>query len=154
MPSLKKQTAGWLLETCERERRAETGERISEEAPGGPPGDPDDYHTTVACVILHTLRHTVERNSQIQKQSKLQWASLSFPDLIIAAPIIAVIFIIVLSIYGVCFHHSNNVTLEFPCREREGGGGITGCMEEAAGDEGVLLPGSMIFILCEGSHNN
>lgn len=119
-PSLKKQTAGWLLETCERERRAETGERISEEAPGGPPGDPDDYHTTVASVILHTLRHTVERNSQTQKQSKLQWASLSFPDLIIAAPIIAVIFIIVLSIYGVCFHHSNNVTLEFPCREREG----------------------------------
>lgn len=47
--------------------------------------------------------------------------SLSFfPDLIIAAPIIAVIFIIVLSIYRVCFHHSNNVTLEFLCREREG----------------------------------
>lgn len=47
--------------------------------------------------------------------------SLSFfPDLIIAAPIIAVIFIIVLSIYRVCFHCSNNVTLEFSCRE--GGG--------------------------------
>lgn len=46
--------------------------------------------------------------------------SLSFfPDLIIAAPIIAVIFITALSIYRVCFHHSNNVTLEFPCSERE-----------------------------------
>lgn len=60
--------------------------------------------------------------------------SLSFfPDLIIAAPIIAVIFIIVLSIYRVCFHHSNNVTLEFLCT---GGGGtyITASIEEASGD--------------------
>ena len=70
--SLKKQTAGWLLQRCERELRAETGERITEEAPGGPPRDPDDYHTTDASVILHTLRHKVERNSQTQKQSKLQ----------------------------------------------------------------------------------
>lgn len=122
-PSLKKQTAGWLLQRCEREQRAETGERISEEAPGGPPGgpprDPDDYHTTVASVILHTLRDTVERNSQTQKTEQTSMSLSFFPDLIIAAPIIAVIFIIALSIYRVCFHHSNNVTPEFPCRERE-----------------------------------
>lgn len=71
-PSLKKQTVGWLLQRCESEQKARTGERITEEAPRGPPRDPDDYHTTVASVILHTLRHTVERNCQTQKQSKLQ----------------------------------------------------------------------------------
>lgn len=76
--------------------------------------------------------------------------SLSFfPDLIIAAPIIAVIFIIVLSIYRVCFHHSNNVTLEFPCRARESESGretyITECIEEAAGDrEGCFLDPNII----------
>lgn len=74
--------------------------------------------------------------------------SLSFfPDLIIAAPIIAVIFIIVLSIYRVCFHHSNNVTLEFPCRGRERGREtyITEYIEEAAGDsEGWFLDPDII----------
>lgn len=74
--------------------------------------------------------------------------SLSFfPDLIIAAPIIAVIFIIVLSIYRVCFHHSNNVTLEFPCRERVKGREtyITEYIEEAAGDrEGWFLDPDII----------
>lgn len=60
----KKQAAGWLLKRYEEVQRAETEERISEEAPGGPPRDPDDYCTTTASVILHTLRHTVERNSQ------------------------------------------------------------------------------------------
>lgn len=43
----------------------------------------------------------------------------SSPDLIIAAPINAVIFIIGLSIYRVCFHHSDDGTLEFPCGGRE-----------------------------------
>lgn len=71
-PSLKEQTAGWLLQRCEREHRAETEERITEEAPRGPSRNLDDYHTTVALVILHTLRHKVERIPQTQKQSKLQ----------------------------------------------------------------------------------
>lgn len=71
-PSLKKQTAGWLLQRCEAEQRAETGERITEEAPRESSRDLDDYHNTVASVILHTLRHKVERNSQTQKQRKLQ----------------------------------------------------------------------------------
>lgn len=54
--------------------------------------------------------------------TKTEQTSISlpfFPDLIIAAPIIAVIFIIALSIYRVCFHHSNKVTLVFPCKERQ-----------------------------------
>lgn len=38
----------------------------------------DDYPTAVATVIPHTLRNTVERNSQTQKQSKLQSLLLSF----------------------------------------------------------------------------
>lgn len=71
-PSLKKQTAGWLLPRCEWEQRAKTGERITEEAPRGPHRDPHVYHTTVGSVIPHTLRHKVERNSQTQKQRKLQ----------------------------------------------------------------------------------
>lgn len=80
--------------------------------------------------------------------------SLSFfPDLIIAAPIIAVIFIIALSIYRVCFHHSNNVTLEFPCWERGKEKYITGCIEEAAGDkEFWFLDPDIIW--CWGGHNN
>lgn len=41
--------------------------------------------------------------------------SASPPALIIGASVIAVIFIIAFGIYRVCFDHSNNVTLEFPC---------------------------------------
>lgn len=41
--------------------------------------------------------------------------SASSPALIIGASVIAVIFIIAFGIYRVCFDHSNNVTLEFPC---------------------------------------
>lgn len=58
-------------------------------------------------------------------------ASPSPPALIIRASVIAVIFIIAFGIYRVCFDHSNNVTLEFPClggeqerEKREGGHGL------------------------------
>lgn len=69
--------------------------------------------------------------------------SLSFfLDLIIPAPIIAVIFIIVLRIYRVCFHHSNNVTLDFPCRKTERETYITEYIEEPH------------IILCQGHHNS
>lgn len=82
--------------------------------------------------------------------TKTEQTSISlpfFPDLIIAAPIIAVIFIIALSIYRVCFHHSNKVTLVFPCKERQRKRGRKK-RERARSQggiswrEGVLLPGS------------
>jgi hypothetical protein len=56
----------------EKAREMKTGERIAGEAPRGPPKHPDDYHATFASVIPHKLRHHLERNSQTQKQSKLQ----------------------------------------------------------------------------------
>lgn len=81
--------------------------------------------------------------------TKTEQTSISlpfFPDLIIAAPIIAVIFIIALSIYRVCFHHSNKVTLVFPCKERQGKRGrekrrgrAQDHREESAGEKGFCF---------------
>lgn len=76
--------------------------------------------------------------------TKTEQTSISlpfFPDLIIAAPIIAVIFIIALSIYRVCFHHSNKVTLVFPCKERQRKRERERSQGGSSWREGVLLPG-------------
>lgn len=94
--SLKTQRTEWLLQSCVWEQRAEETPRVL-------PTDPNDYNFHVGSAILHALDR--RWNSQTQKRSKLQWVRY-FPDLIMPAPIITVIFITVVRIYRVCFHHT------------------------------------------------